>query len=211
MNIIDPSIKEYCDNHSQNDSIILTNLIKHTINNVEGSAMLSGKVVGNLLQGIICMIQSIKVLEIGMYTGYSALKMAEALPNNGTVDTCELADNHCQTARSFFDKSNVGDKITIHRGEAIKSLEKFSNNSFDLCFIDADKINYLNYYIKSINLVRRSGVVVLDNMLWGGTVLDPQDDNALSICKTGDFIQKDNRCFNFLLPIRDGVMICIKK
>ena len=211
MNTLNQNIKDYCDNHSKDDSQILKELIKHTVKNVEGSAMLSGKVVGNLLQGFICIIQAKKILEIGMYTGYSALKMAEALPKEGTVDTCELADNHCQTARSFFDKSNFGNKIIIHRGEAIKSLEKFSFNSFDFCFIDADKTNYLNYYKKSMLLVKSGGVIVLDNMLWGGTVLNPQEENAISIRKTGDYIQNDSNCFNFLLPIRDGVMVCIKR
>ena len=87
MKTLDKNIQYYCENHSLDDSSILKQLTSHTINNIEGSAMLSGKIVGNLLQGIICMIQAIKVLEIGMYTGYSALKMAEALPDNGTIDT----------------------------------------------------------------------------------------------------------------------------
>ena len=211
MNTLDKNIQYYCENHSQDDSSILKQLTSYTINNIEGSAMISGKIVGNLLQGIICMIQAIKVLEIGMYTGYSALKMAEALPDNGTIDTCELADNHCQTARSFFDKSNVGNRISIHRGEALESLNKFPDSFFDLSFIDADKINYLHYYNKSMNLIRVGGIIVLDNMLWGGSVLKPGDENSMSIRKTGDFIQNDNRCSNFLLPIRDGVMVCIKK
>ena len=110
-----------------------------------------------------------------------------------------------------FNKSSNGDQIIIHKGEALKSIEKFSENSFDFIFIDADKINYLNYYKKSINLIKKSGVIVLDNMLWGGTVLDPQDEHSLVIRKTGDFIQKDKSCFNYLIPIRDGLMICIKQ
>ena len=211
MNFIKKDIENYCFKHTHQDSPLLQNLVKHTKENIEGSIMLSGTMVGSLLQGIICMIQAKNVLEIGMYTGYSALKMLEVLPEDGTIDTCELGDNHCKTARSFFDKSPFGSNIKIHKGEAIKSLEKFKKNSFDLAFIDADKVNYLYYYNKSIELIRNEGIIVLDNMLWGGTVLSPNDENSYSIKKTGDYIQNDDGCFNFLLPIRDGVMICIKK
>ena len=211
MNFVKEDIENYCKNHSPEDTPLLKNLAEYTKKNIEGSAMLSGPLVGSILQSIICMIQAKKILEIGMYTGYSALKMLEVLPDNGTIDTCELGDNHCKTARSFFNKASKGGQIKIHKGEALKSIEKFSDNSFDFIFIDADKINYLNYYKKSINLIKKSGVIILDNMLWGGTVLYPKDDHSLAIKKTGDFIQEDKRCFNYLIPIRDGLMICIKK
>ena len=210
MKFIDENIQEYCNNHLADDSPILKKLIKYTKENVEGSAMLSGKMVGSLLQGIICMLQVKHILEIGMYTGYSALKMAEVLPNDGKIDTCELGANHCKTARTFFNQCSDGKKITIHQGNAITTLSQFSNFSFDMVFIDADKINYLNYYQKSMNLIRSGGVIILDNMLWSGMVLNPTDEHSLALRKTGDYIQSDNRCYNFLLPIRDGLMICIK-
>ena len=211
MNFITNDIENYCLDHSPKDNSLLKELTIYTKNNVEGSAMLSGPLVGSVLQSIICMIQAKKVLEIGMYTGYSALKMLEVLPIDGTIDTCELGDNHCKTARSFFNKSNKGNNIIIHKGKAMDSIMKFSNESFDLIFIDADKINYLNYYKKSIDLVKKSGIIILDNMLWGGTVLNPQDEHAQSIKNTAEYIQNDKRCFNFLIPIRDGLMICIKQ
>ena len=211
MNFIKEDIENYCKNHCPEDTPLLKKLVKYTKKNVEGSAMLSGALVGSILQSIICMIQAKKILEIGMYTGYSALKMLEVLPKNATIDTCELGENHCRTARSFFNQSSNGNQINIHMGNALQSIEKFADNSFDFIFIDADKINYLNYYKKTINLIKKSGVIVLDNMLWGGTVLNPKDEHSLTIKKTGDFIQADNRCFNYLIPIRDGLMICIKK
>tara|TARA_B100000809_G_C14633980_1_gene349649 strand:- start:83 stop:523 length:441 start_codon:yes stop_codon:yes gene_type:complete len=146
-----------------------------------------------------------------MFTGFSALKMAEILSDDGEVHTCELMDKHIKTARGFFDKSNHGKKITIHSGPAIESLEQLKSGSFDMAFIDADKINYLSYYQICLTLIKQSGIIILDNMLWGGSVINPTDDDSKSIRKTGDFIQKDDRVFNILLPIRDGLMLCIKQ
>ena len=136
--------------------------------------------------------------------------MAEALPKDGEIHTCELMEKHVKTAQSFFDRSDYGKKITIHQGSALNSLEQLQAGSFDMAFIDADKTNYLEYYQRCLALIKKGGVIILDNMLWGGDVLDPQDDDAKALRKTGDFIQSDNRVFNTLLPIRDGLMLCIK-
>ncbi len=210
MNFLPDEIQHYCVEHSCDDSPVLEKLTQFTEQNVEAPAMLSGTQVGNVLQGLVRMSDAKRILEIGMYTGYSALKLAEAIPEDGEVHTCELAENHCRTAQSFFDQSPHGAKITIHQGEALNTLEQFSVNSFDLTFIDADKRNYNHYYQRCMNLVKPNGIIVLDNMLWGGSVLDPQDDDAKAIRETGDKIQKDDRCFNFLLPVRDGLMVCLK-
>ena len=211
MKFIKDDIEKYCVNHSPDDTELLKELTDYTKKNIEGSAMLSGILVGSVLQSIICMIQAKKILEIGTYTGYSALKMAEVLPNGGTIDTCELGDNHCKTARKFFNKSPYGESIKIHRGKALESIKNFSMNFFDMIFIDADKINYMNYYKQSIKLIRTGGVIVLDNMLWSGSVIQPDDEHALALRNTGDYIQNDENCYNFLIPVRDGLMICIKK
>ena len=119
-----------------------------------------------------------RILEIGMFTGYSALKMAEALPDNGTIDSCELMDRHIDTATEWFNKSEVGHKITIHKGQAIESLERFMLESFDLIFVDADKVNYPLYYEKGMALLKAGGIGVLDNMLWSGTCLLYTSDAA---------------------------------
>ena len=108
-------------------------------------------------------------------------------------------------------ESEYGSKITIHSGPALQSLEGMKVGSFDMAFIDADKINYLDYYKRCFTLIRSGGIIILDNMLWGGDVLNPINDDALAIRKTGDFIQSDQRIFNTLFPIRDGLMLCIKK
>ena len=201
---------EYCQEKSQKNSNLLQKLEKYTWKNEDIPQMISGQIVGNFLQSIILMIKAKFVLEVGMFTGFSALKMAESLPKNGQVHTCEIMEKHINTARSFFSESKHGSKITIHSGPAINSLEQMQRGKFDLAFIDADKINYLNYYQRCLTLIRKGGVIILDNMLWGGNVLDPQDDDSKSIKNTADFIQSDKSVYNVLFPIRDGIMLCFK-
>ena len=200
----------YCREHSKANSSLLVELEKYTFANEDVPQMISGQLVGNFLQSIILMISAKQIVEVGMFTGFSALKMAEVLPDDGSVHTCELMDKHVKMAQSFFDKSDHGNKITIHSGPALQSLEQMHAGSFDLAFIDADKINYLDYYKICFTLIRKGGVIILDNMLWGGDVLNPINDDAIAIRKTGDFIQSDHRIINTLLPLRDGVMFCIK-
>lgn len=211
MNFLPEEIQKYCTDHSAGDSPILEKLTRYTIDNIEGAVMLSGAQVGNVLQGFSKMSSAKRILEIGMYTGYSALKFAEAIPEDGEVHTCELSENHCRTAQSFFDQSPSGKKITIHQGKALTTIEKFPVNSFDIAFIDADKLNYTYYYQRCMLLLKSGGIIVLDNMLWSGTVLDPQDEDAKALRDIGELIQQDSRCFNFLLPVRDGLMVCIKR
>ena len=204
------NLLDYCREHSKPNSSLIMDLEKYTYENEDVPQMISGQLVGNLLQSIILMIRAKRIVEVGMFTGYSALKMAEVLPNGGEIHTCELMEKHVQTGQSFFDKSEHGNKITIHSGPALVSLEQMKVGSFDMAFIDADKINYMDYYKRCFTLIRSGGIILLDNMLWGGDVLDPKDDDANSLRKTGDFIQSDNRIYNTLLPLRDGIMLCIK-
>ena len=204
-------ILDYCRQHSKADSLLLSNLEKYTWENEDVPQMISGQLVGKFLQSIIIMINAKRIVEVGTFTGYSALQMAEAIPEDGKIHTCELMKKHVNTARSFFDRSEFGNKITIHEGPALDSLEQLQSSNFDMAFIDADKSNYLDYYKRCFTLIRCGGVIILDNMLWGGTVIDPKDDDSKVLRKTGDYIQHDDRVFNTLLSIRDGLMLCIKK
>ena len=204
-------LTDYCREHSKANSLVLTKLEKYTWKNEDVPQMISGQLVGNFLQSVILMIRAKLIVEVGMFTGFSALKMAEALSDDGEIHTCELMDRYIQTAQSFFDRSEHGSKITIHPGLALESLNQMQLDSFDLAFIDADKINYPNYYERCLTLIRKGGIIILDNMLWGGDVLDPKDEDAKSLKNLGDFIQSDKRVFNTLLPIRDGLMFCIKQ
>ncbi len=203
-------IYDYCNNHSNKNSKILNEIEKHTWSNEEVPQMISGQLVGNFLQLIIHSIKAKKVLEIGTFTGFSALNMAEKLPDKGELHTCEIMKKHVETAQSFFNKSTHGNKIKIHFGPALKSLEQMRAGYFDMVFIDADKVNYLEYYKRSFMLIRDGGIIILDNMLWSGSVINPETDDAKALRKTGDFIQSDERVVNMLMPIRDGLMICIK-
>ena len=204
-------LEQYSIDHSVKESSILKKIQKYTYKNEKAPQMITGAIVGNVLSLLIKSIQAKKILEIGMFTGYSAMTMAQALPDDGEIHTCEIMEEHVVTAKFFFAQSKHNDKIFIYQGKALETLESFKINSFDLAFIDADKINYLEYYKYCMHLVKKGGLIILDNMLWGGSVLNPQDDDAKKIRETGDFIHGDLRVENTLLPIRDGLMICIKK
>tara|TARA_B110000467_G_scaffold48173_1_gene44167 strand:+ start:405 stop:1043 length:639 start_codon:yes stop_codon:yes gene_type:complete len=210
LKLVSTEINQYCEENSQGDSDLLQELTEYTYKTEDLPQMVSGMQVGNVLQGFIKSISAKRVIEVGMFTGYSALKMAEILPENGEVHTCELMKKHVKTAQSFFDRSPHGTKIHIHEGEASNSLEQLKSNTFDFGFIDADKGGYQDYYLKCMSLIRSGGIIILDNMLWGGHVLDPQDDDAMALKNTAKFIHNDDRTFNYLIPVRDGLMVCIK-
>ena len=204
-------ILKYCESYSNKDSKILKELIEFTFKNEPAPQMISGVQVGNFLQSLVMATGAKKILEIGMFTGYSALKMAEVLPKNGQIDTCESGENHIKTAKHFFSKSKHETKIKIHSGPALESIKVFKPNTFDLCFIDADKNNYKNYYIECLKLIKNGGSLVIDNMLWGGSVLNPKDKETKTIAETAKIINADESVHNTMLTIRDGLMLCIKK
>jgi len=205
------NLEEYCINHSQEESNLQQNIREYTYNNERYPQMISGILVGNFLSSLIKAMNAKKIIEIGMFTGYSAASMVQALPDNGEIHTCEYMDEHIKTASKFFNKSKYKNMIKIHNGLAIKTLENFKVNTFDFAFIDADKINYMNYYMRCMQLVKSKGIIVLDNMLWSGEVMNPKDNDSKKLREVGDYIQKDNRVINMLIPIRDGLMVCIKK
>jgi len=210
MKFVSSEILAYCESHSNKDSELLKELIEHTYATETAPQMISGSHVGNFLQSLIKMTKSKNILEIGMFTGYSALKMAEVIPKNGIVHTCELMEQHVQTASSFFNRSSHKDKISIFKGPATETLEQLKMNFYDFVFIDADKQNYCEYYQKAIKLLKPGGVIVLDNMLWSGGVINPKDIDSQALADTAEYITSDDRVYNFLAPIRDGLMVCIK-
>ena len=207
MNLISKEIEQYCLDQSQADSGLLKDLVNKTLKEEKIPQMLSGPLVSGLLQLLIKITGAKKILEIGMFTGYSTLKMAEALPKDGEIHTCELMEKHVKTAQNWFKKSNDGYKIVIHQGKAINQLDTFKIGSFDLIFIDADKINYPEYYRRSTALLKVGGISVLDNMLWNGEVLNPKDDNAKALRETAELIKNNHRLESLLLPVRDGILI----
>ena len=204
------NINQYCIQHSEKETDILKKIKDYTFQNEKAPQMISGEIVGNVLALLIKSINAKKILEVGMFTGYSAVTMAQAVDGDGEIHTCELMEEHIKTAKMFFKESNYDNKIFIHEGLALETLENFKINTFDFAFIDADKINYINYYNRCMMLIRKGGIIVLDNMLWSGQVLDPKDDDSIALNKTAEHINNDNRVFNHMLTIRDGLMVCIK-
>ena len=211
MKLVSKKIEEYCINQSLTDNDLLKNLSIETWKNEEIPEMLSGTLVSGILHLLIKIAKVKNVLEIGMFTGYSTLKIAEALPDDGEVHSCELMEKHINTATNWFNKSQVGYKINVYKGAAITTLESFQIGSFDMLFIDADKINYPEYYRRGTALLKTGGIAVLDNMLWNGEVLEPKNDNAKALRETAELIKNNDRLEPLLLPVRDGVMIFRKK
>ena len=207
MNFTLEEIEEYCKDFSLKDSPLLSELTESTWTSEDLPQMLSGSLVGGLLQTLIRLSRAVNILEIGMFTGYSALKMAEALPENGKIHTCELMDKHIKTASEWFKKSENGYKISVHKGPALQSLEKMKHLTFDLVFIDADKVNYPSYHNIALDLLKKGGVGVLDNMLWSGKVIEPSDKESIALRETAELIRNNDKLSPLLLPVRDGVMV----
>lgn len=210
LKFLPEEIDNYCLRHSQDELEIYRKLTSETYSSCERPQMLSGPIVGTILQFLVRLSQARRVLEVGMFTGYSALKMAEALEEGGEVLSCEIDPANIAIARHYFDQVHWGKQITVLEGPALDSLANLAL-PIDLVFIDADKANYLNYYKRAIELTRPEGIIILDNALWSGRVIEPEDDATQAIAKTNKFIQEDNRVWNVLLPIRDGLMVVQKK
>ena len=155
-----------------------------------------------------------KILEIGTFTGYSALSMGLVLPNDGKLTCLDINEKTSEEARLFFRKANLDKKIKIILAPAIKSLNKFKKDKkkFDMIFIDADKENYKNYYEVSLDLVKKNGFILVDNVLWKGEVADPKKNDKLTnvIREFNSFIKKDDRVEKTILPLGDGITICRK-
>ena len=172
--------------------------------------MLAGNLVGNFLQLMIRLSGAKRVVEVGTFTGYSSLKMAQALPEDGEVITLEYEPEHAEFAQSFFDKSAWGHKIALKQGAALDILPQLEG-TIDLAFIDADKVNYIAYYEALLAMLRPGGMIILDNALWSGSVLDPQEESAQALANMNDHVHGDERVHHMLLPLRDGLMLALKK
>ena len=202
-------IEEYCERHSTALSETHERLLRETEEKTATANFLVGELEGALLKMLVRLTQAKRILEVGMFTGYSALSFAEALPADGSIITCELNTHSIEIARRFFAQSPHGHKIEIREGRAVDTL-KTLQGPFDLCFIDADKPNYDAYYDRCVELVRKDGVIVLDNMLRYGRVLDPVEDDARIVDALNRRIHNDPRVENVLLPFRDGIMLAYK-
>lgn len=203
-------IEEYSERHTRELSDLHQRLWQETHEKTSSPGMMVGPIEGALLRLLVRLTAAKRVLEIGMFTGYSALAMAAALPEDGQLITCDVNPGTSEIARRYFASSPHGYKIEIKLGPATETLKNLQG-PFDLCFIDADKQGYGAYYDACIDLVRRGGLIVLDNMLQSGRVLNPADPASRIIAALNDRIQRDQRVENVLLPIRDGIMLAYRR
>ena len=204
-------LERYLLAHSAEEDPILQELTRHTYLKETHPRMLSGHILGSFLTQLSMMLSPARILEIGTYTGYSAICLARGLKKGGRLITIEANDELRSTAETFFEKAGVQDRIELLNGDALEIMKRLEGN-FDLVFIDANKEDYLEYYNLVIDRVKPGGYLLADNVLWGGKVIsDPGSDQATrAIHEFNAAITADHRVKNLLLPIRDGIM-CIKK
>ncbi|MBS0168146.1 MAG: class I SAM-dependent methyltransferase [Nitrospira sp.] len=206
--LVPSEIEAYAEAHSMPESAICRALREETQRTMEYPQMLVGPLEGAFLKMMTKLVGATRVLEIGMFTGYSALCFAEALPEHGTVITCEINEKSVAVARRYFAQAPFGSKISISIGPALDTMRMLTG-PFDLIFIDADKMNYLNYYRRSLDLLASNGVILIDNVLWSGEVLKqpPPDESTAAIQELNRTVAADPRVSAVLVTVRDGVLV----
>ncbi|MCH8232148.1 MAG: class I SAM-dependent methyltransferase [Bacteroidetes bacterium] len=213
MDFLPTVILKYAESHTSKESSLLNRIDRFTYEKMLMPRMLSGHLQGRILSMISKIVQPEKILEIGTFTGYSALCLAEGLAKDGLLVTIDINEELEETVRAFFDESPMGDKIEFMIGDALKIIPELQGE-FDMVFIDADKENYVNYYELVFPKLRVGGIIIADNVLWSGKVIEEnrkgdKETDGLRIFNRK--IQEDSRVENVLFPVRDGLMIIRKK
>lgn len=209
MHFISQELEDYIEHHSQNEPELLAALNKETYQKILLPRMLSGHFQGRVLSMLSKLIRPINILEIGTYTGYSALCLCEGMQENGTLHTIDIKEELVDFQRKYFDKSPWGKQIMQHLGEAVAIIPTL-DIKFDLVFIDADKENYLNYFELIVPKMNKGGIILSDNVLWSGKVLEPLQPNDIStkiLMEYNQLLKNDSRVETVLLPIRDGLTV----
>ncbi len=210
MEFISLEIQEYSEQHSEQESKVLAHINRETHAKVMMPRMLSGHMQGRILSIFSHMVRPEKILEIGTYTGYSAICMAEGLMDDGKLITIDINEELEDQVRAYFKEAGVDDKVDYVIGNAVDVIPEL-NHTFDLVFIDADKINYLNYFELVLPKVRQGGFILADNVLWSGKVLnEKKDKDTQAIDDFNKKVHNDKRVQNVLFPVRDGLMILRK-
>jgi caffeoyl-CoA O-methyltransferase len=206
--VVPEEIDRYAAEHTTPPGELLERLAEETRATLERPQMLTGTIEGRFLQMLVFATGARRVLELGTYSGYSSISMAAALPAGGRIDTCEVEERHAAVARRYIEEAGFSDRITVHLGPALETIERLGG-TWDLVFIDADKVNYVNYYEAVLPRLAGRGLIAADNTLWSGRVLDDADDSEAtrSIRAFNEHVRGDSRVVSVLLTIRDGVTL----
>jgi caffeoyl-CoA O-methyltransferase len=211
VELIPKEIQKYVAEHTSPVSSLLEELERETNEKTLSPQMLSGKVEDRLLQILIRISGAKRVVEIGTFTGYSSLMMAEGLPEDGELITLETCKKYAEIAKRYFKRSPYAGRIKLIFGPALNSLKQILDESIDFVFIDADKKSYSLYYKESLRILRKGGLIAVDNTLWSGRVLSPQDADSKAIALFNEIVKKDKGVEKVMLTVRDGVYIIRKK
>ena len=209
--MVNDKINEYCENHSSTESEVLRQITRDTYANLLKPRMLSGHLQGRLLSMISHILQPVNILEIGAYTGYSAICLAEGLIDGGKLITIEADEELESRIRRNIDLAGLSEQIDLKIGNALEVIPTL-NTIFDLVFIDADKLNYIKYYDLVIDKLKIGGLIISDNVLWDGKVaeLSKNDTTTKLLREFNAYVHNDTRTKNVLLPIRDGLFVSRK-
>ena len=210
MEFLDKRLEEYIELNSSREPKLLSELSRDTWANILMPRMLSGHIQGRVLSLFSNLIKPKAIIEIGTYTGYSALCLAEGLDKEGELHTIEINEEHALVAKKYFEKSVHSKNIIQHIGSGLEIIPKI-NKKFQIAFIDADKENYCKYFDLVIDKIDLGGIIIADNVLWSGKVIDDEMDNETrELNLFNKKITRDSRVENILLSVRDGLMICRK-
>jgi caffeoyl-CoA O-methyltransferase len=206
--IVPEEIEAYAAAHTTPHDELLAELAEETKATLPLPQMITGPIEGRLLELLVDGIQARRVLEVGTFSGYSSLSMAAGLPEGGRIDTCEVDEKHAEVARRYIARSPYADRITVHLGPALETIERL-DGELDFVYIDADKENYVNYYEAVLPRLSAHGLIAADNTLWSGRVLDDDDDSegTSAIKAFNEHVRSDPRVTSVMLTIRDGVTL----
>jgi caffeoyl-CoA O-methyltransferase len=205
--IVPDEIDGYAEEHTTPPTALLAELAAETRATLQTPQMLTGPIEGRFLELLVFASGARRVLELGTYSGYSALSMAAGLPEGGHIDTCEIDPEHAEVARRYIARSPYGDTITVHLGPALETIAALEGE-FDFVFIDADKVNYVNYYEAVLPRLSERGLIAVDNTLWSGRVLEPDDsDTTQAVVTFNEHVRGDPRVVAVQLSVRDGITL----
>jgi caffeoyl-CoA O-methyltransferase len=213
MDIVDPAINDYLLAHSEPADDVLRDLAEETHRELGGRARMQiSHDEGELLTMLVRLTGARQAVEVGTFTGYSSICISRGLPADGHLLCCDVSEEYTSVARRYWDRAGVADQIELRIAPAVETLRSLPNEPYlDFAFVDADKTGYASYVEEILPRLRTGGLMALDNMLWSGEVLDPQDDDARAVADLNDSLLADDRVDVVLLPVRDGVSLARKR